>query len=40
MAKPSDRELVIGIKEAPPLSMQAADGTWQGNSTELAPRVG
>jgi len=33
------RELIIGIKEAPPFSMKAADGTWQGISVELWNRV-
>ena len=36
---PSERELVIGTKEAPPLSMKAADGTWQGISIELWRRI-
>jgi polar amino acid transport system substrate-binding protein len=33
------RELVIGTKEAPPFSMKAPDGTWQGISIELLRRV-
>jgi polar amino acid transport system substrate-binding protein len=35
----SARELVIGTKEAPPFSMKAPDGTWQGISIELWRRV-
>jgi polar amino acid transport system substrate-binding protein len=35
----SDRELVIGTKEAPPFSMKAADGRWQGISIELWRRM-
>jgi polar amino acid transport system substrate-binding protein len=35
----SERELVIGTKEAAPFSMKAADGTWQGISIELWRRV-
>jgi polar amino acid transport system substrate-binding protein len=35
----ADRELVIGTKEAAPLSMKAADGTWQGISIELWRRI-
>jgi polar amino acid transport system substrate-binding protein len=35
----SARELVIGTKEAPPFSMKAKDGTWQGISIELWRRV-
>ena len=31
----SQRELVIGTKEAPPFAMKAADGTWQGISVDL-----
>ena len=31
----SQMELVIGTKEAPPFSMKAADGTWQGISIDL-----
>ena len=38
MASPA-RELVIGTKEAPPFSMKAADGTWQGISIELWRRI-
>jgi polar amino acid transport system substrate-binding protein len=33
------RELVIGTKEAPPFSMKASDGTWQGISIELWRRL-
>jgi polar amino acid transport system substrate-binding protein len=33
------RELVVGTKEAPPFSMKAPDGTWQGISIELWRRV-
>jgi polar amino acid transport system substrate-binding protein len=32
-------ELVIGTKEAPPFSMKAADGTWQGISIDLWRRI-
>ena len=35
----SQMELVIGTKEAPPFSMKAADGTWQGISVDLWRRV-
>jgi polar amino acid transport system substrate-binding protein len=35
----SERELVIGTKEAPPFSMKSADGTWQGISIELWRRT-
>ncbi len=35
----SQRELVIGTKEAPPFAMKAADGTWQGISIDLWRRV-
>jgi polar amino acid transport system substrate-binding protein len=35
----TDRELVIGTKDAPPFSMKAADGTWQGISIELWRRA-
>ena len=35
----SQRELVIGTKEAPPFAMKAADGTWQGISVDLWRRV-
>jgi polar amino acid transport system substrate-binding protein len=35
----SQRELVLGTKEAPPFSMKAADGTWQGISIDLWRRV-
>lgn len=35
----SQRELAIGTKEAPPFSMKAADGTWQGISIDLWRRV-
>lgn len=35
----SERELVIGTKEAPPFSMKATDGTWHGISIELWDRV-
>ncbi len=31
----SQRELVIGTKEAPPFAMKASDGTWQGISVDL-----
>jgi polar amino acid transport system substrate-binding protein len=31
----SERELIIGTKEAPPFSMKGTDGTWQGISIEL-----
>lgn len=31
----SQRELVIGTKEAPPFAMKASDGTWQGISIDL-----
>jgi polar amino acid transport system substrate-binding protein len=31
----SQRELVLGTKEAPPFAMKAADGTWQGISIDL-----
>jgi ABC-type amino acid transport substrate-binding protein len=31
----SARELIVGTKEAPPFSMKAPDGTWQGISIEL-----
>jgi polar amino acid transport system substrate-binding protein len=31
----SQRELVIGTKEAPPFAMKTADGTWQGISIDL-----
>ena len=31
----SQRELVIGTKEAPPFAMKAADGSWQGISIDL-----
>jgi polar amino acid transport system substrate-binding protein len=34
-----DRELVIGTKEAPPFSMKAANGTWQGISIDLWRRI-
>jgi polar amino acid transport system substrate-binding protein len=33
------RELVIGTKEAPPFSMKAPDGSWEGISIELWRRV-
>jgi polar amino acid transport system substrate-binding protein len=33
------RELVIGTKEAPPFSMEAPDGSWEGISIELWRRV-
>jgi polar amino acid transport system substrate-binding protein len=33
------RELVVGTKDAPPFSMKAPDGTWQGISIELWRRV-
>jgi polar amino acid transport system substrate-binding protein len=32
-------ELVIGTKEAPPFSMKAADGTWEGISIDLWRRI-
>ncbi len=32
-------ELVLGIKEAPPFAMKAADGTWHGISIDLWRRV-
>ena len=35
----SQKELVIGTKEAPPFAMKAADGTWQGISIDLWRRV-
>ena len=35
----SNRELVIGTKEAPPFAMKAADGAWQGISIDLWRRV-
>jgi len=35
----SQRELVIGTKEAPPFAMKAADGAWQGISIDLWRRV-
>jgi ABC-type amino acid transport substrate-binding protein len=35
----SARELVIGTKEAPPFSVKAPDGTWQGISLDLWRRV-
>ena len=36
---PSQRELVVGTKEAAPFAMKAADGTWQGISIDLWRRV-
>jgi polar amino acid transport system substrate-binding protein len=39
VAIPPARELVIGTKEAPPFSMKAPDGTWQGISIELWRRL-
>jgi polar amino acid transport system substrate-binding protein len=38
-AIPAAQELIIGTKEAPPFSMKALDGTWQGISIELWRRV-
>lgn len=35
----SQRELVIGTKEAPPFAMKAADGSWNGISIDLWRRV-
>ena len=35
----SDRELIIGTKEAPPFSMKGADGAWQGISIDLWRRI-
>jgi polar amino acid transport system substrate-binding protein len=35
----TQRELVIGTKEAPPFAMKASDGTWQGISVDLWRRV-
>ena len=35
----SQRELVIGTKQAPPFAMKAADGAWQGISIDLWRRV-
>jgi polar amino acid transport system substrate-binding protein len=35
----SQRELVIGTKQAQPFAMKAADGTWQGISMDLWRRV-
>src|SRR5262245_27659981 len=34
-----DRELVVGIKEAPPFVIKAPDGTWRGISIDLWRRV-
>jgi polar amino acid transport system substrate-binding protein len=39
VAVPSQKELVIGTKQAPPFAMKAADGTWQGVSIDLWQRV-
>jgi hypothetical protein len=36
---PTQPELVIGTKEAPPFAMKAADGTWQGISIDLWRRI-
>ena len=36
---PSQGELVVGTKQAPPFAMKAADGTWQGISIDLWQRV-
>ena len=33
------RTIVVGVKEAPPFSMNEADGTWSGISVELWKRV-
>jgi len=33
------RELVVGVKEAPPFTMKSADGTWTGLSVELWERI-
>jgi polar amino acid transport system substrate-binding protein len=38
-ADPSQPELVIGTKEAPPFAMKAADGSWSGISIDLWRRV-
>src|SRR3984893_14444098 len=35
----SQRELVVGTKEAPPFAMKAADGSWNGISIDLWRRV-
>jgi ABC-type amino acid transport substrate-binding protein len=32
---PTERELVVGTKEAPPFAMKARDGSWEGISIEL-----
>jgi polar amino acid transport system substrate-binding protein len=40
--RPADspqRELVVGTKEAPPFSMKAADGSWNGISIDLWRRI-
>src|SRR5580700_9246599 len=34
-AAPTERELIVGTKQAPPFAMKAADGTWQGISIDL-----
>ena len=36
---PSQGELVVGTKQAPPFAMKSADGTWQGISIDLWHRV-
>jgi polar amino acid transport system substrate-binding protein len=38
-AAPTERELVVGTRQAPPFAMKAADGTWQGISIDLWQRV-
>ena len=35
----SDKELVIGTKEAPPFAMKDQDGTWHGISIDLWRRI-
>jgi polar amino acid transport system substrate-binding protein len=36
---PATRVLIVGIKDAPPFSMKAADGDWQGISADLWRRA-
>nr|WP_294523708.1 transporter substrate-binding domain-containing protein [uncultured Rhodopila sp.] len=38
-AQPPSRDVIIGIKEAPPFVIKAPDGTWTGISIELWTRI-
>jgi ABC-type amino acid transport substrate-binding protein len=38
-ASPAQRELIVGVKDAPPFALKDADGTWQGISIDLWRRV-